>query len=274
MYTLYQDLTTTPIASLKLLQNGVSVLLDRLRQSIHDAPFIKKLLLKPSQFCTTLLDSVWMTPEKAHAKIVEPVFFNTSKFLTTAFEKHSLSNLSHNTLTIALQCLQNHFNANLNVTVLSELRKKALDLFRNTMSAFYQLWCNRKQYEMEEEARKASLYKYKSRVHCETKTEEESSSETMQHLFPTYDADYDDVIPRDILNDDRRSDVKDETDTDLIDSSDSSPIVDEQLVYNAMRGIFLRKSHVESSELLGGVFHQVWQLLKVPEVVYGKFKHL
>ena len=158
VYTLYQDLTTTPIASLKLLQNGVSVLLDRLRQSIHDAPFIKKLLLKPSQFCTTLLDSVWMTPEKAHAKIVEPVFFNTSKFLTTAFEKHSLSNLSHNTLTIALQCLQNHFNANLNVTVLSELRKKALDLFRNTMSAFYQLWCNRKQYEMEEEARKASLY--------------------------------------------------------------------------------------------------------------------
>ena len=271
MYTLYQDLTTTSISSLKSLQNGVSVLLTKLRQSIHDAPFLKRSLLNPPQFCTTLLDSIWMTPDVAHSTIVEPVFFNTSRFLNTTFEKHSLSHLSHNTLTIALQCLQNHFNSNLNVVTLSELKKKALVLFRNTMSAFYQLWCNRKQYELEEETRKASLYKYKPRVHCENKTEEESSTETMQQLFPTYDADYDDVIPRDILNDNRRPDNSDETDLDLIDSDQSSPIVDEQLVYNAMRGIFLRKAHVESNELLGGVFNQVWQLLKVPEVVYGEF---
>ena len=270
VYTLYQDLTTTSISSLKSLQNGVSILLDKLRSSIQNERFIKKSLLNPAQFCTTLLDTIRMTPEEAHAKIVEPTFFNTSKFLATTCDQRSLSSLSHNALAIALQCLQNHFKSNLNVYVLSDFRKTALALFRSTMSAFYQLWCNRKQYELEEEARKASLYKYKSQVHCENKTEEESSAETMQNLFPTYDADYDDVIPRDILNEAKRQpDVNDE-ETDSYESQ-SSPIVDENLVYGAMRGIFLKSDSVEQKELLGGVFHQVWKLLKVPEVVYGEF---
>ena len=260
-------MTTTSISSLKSLQNGALILLNRLRKSISTERFKKKSFLAPASFCTTLMETIWKTPGEAHAMIVESKFFNTSKYLVSTFDKHPLSSLSHNSLVIALQCLQNHFNTNLNIAAVQECQQRALQLFRYTMSAFYQLWCNRKQYDLEEEARKASLYKYKTQLHCETKTEDEASDETMQALFPTYDADYDDVIPRDLLNDTKQQ--PDDSDLDSDPESGKCPIVDEKLVYAAMRSIFLKKDIVGQKVLLDCIFHQVWHLLKVPELVYG-----
>jgi len=279
-YTAYQDLTTSPIAALKALQIGIYMLLNKLREKIQQQQFFghgrtSHHFVHPAQLCVELFEVVHQLPLEAHRLLTDAKIFNTSKYLSRQHST-SLSNLPHDMLVISLQFLQNHFKSNLNVRADGsrvKQQREAITYFKSVLSAFYQLWCNRKQFELEEEARKSSLYKFKSQTHCENKSEEESATDKQNELFPTYGGDYEDIIPRDILNDQKEIAPK-ENESELKDESKAC-VVDETLVYHSMKAIFL---HVESSgsgkisksKILMESYQLVWKLLKIPEVVYGE----
>ena len=280
-YTAYQDLTTSPIAALKALQNGTYILLNKLRDKIQQRQFFthgrtSHHYVHPAQLCMKLFEVVHELPLEGHSLLIDAKMFNTSKFMS---QQHStsLSNLPHDMLVISLQFLQNHFKSNLNVRIGAGgtvgKQGEAMKYFKNVINAFYQLWCNRKQFELEEEARESSLYKFKSQTHCENKSEEESATEKQNELFPTYDTDYEDIIPRDILNDQKEA-TPNESEAKLEDES-KAYVVDETLVYHAMKAIFLdvegdAGDEIRKSKILMELYQLVWKLLKIPDVVYGE----
>ena len=273
-FVAYQDLVTSPVVSLKGLQNGFLILLNKLKRKMLTMQFYARgrtpaTYLDPAEFSVRLFNTPRSVPIEAFGMLTETRMFNTARYLAQTHNTRLL-NLPHQLLISSLQYLQNHFGRDLNVQCMANKKSEAVKHFRSLMGAFYQLWCNKKQTELEEEARKASLYKYKSQVHCEDKSDEDVSQELQKELFPSYDNDYDDLLPKDLLNDipkippSKADHNKEESEHQVI------PIVNEHLVYQSMKAIFMKsKDMVGIDNLMMEAYQQIWLLMEIPEVVYG-----
>ncbi len=110
---------------------------------------------------------------------------------------------------------------------------------RQILDEFCKIWMQYSQQKQIKEAEEDSMYKFKSKSHCMDSDEAEINEKQYKEMFPSFDGDFHDVIPKENLEDysDESTVVSSDVEMDA-EQSDQMSHVDLCAIYNAVEELY------------------------------------
>ena len=140
-----------------------------------------------------------------------------------------------------------------------DLTITAKDNFKAILNNYNTIWLEFSEEKRKKEAEEDSMYKFKSRLHCMDSDDTERSEKQYKELFPSFGREFNDLIPKDALNDDDDDDDDDDeegVEQDMTsmpphdDKSHDMSYVDMNEIYNAMQTVIDNQSGLTDAKLV------------------------
>ena len=260
-FPLYRDLYIYPIANIRRASHALKTLKVLLEKTGNGFEFRRKELMPSDLFCQLSyshmnfhLDAVCIY---ANLEMDTLIPYDKS---TGEFAAESWLSLLH---VVSLNHLQKY-----RITNKFKLKQKKQSFYHaldQLIKKIYGSWCRIKQSEIETQVKNESLFKYRSKVHCNTLSEEEQIIETQKDYFPTFEEEFEDLLPSDSL-DVSQNKPREEIENGSVQRENNLKL-DEVSIYNILRSIFVdRQSVLVNSDMS---FKLAIQLLESRQVITG-----
>ena len=262
-FPLYRDLYVYPIANIRRASHALKTLKVLLEKAGNDFEFKRKELMPSDLFCQLScsrmnfhLDTVCIYANLDMDTLV-PYGSNTGEFAA-----ESWLSLLH---VVSLNHLQKY--RIINNIKLKQKKQSFYYALDQIIKKIYGVWCRIKQSEIETQVKNESLFKYRSKVHCNTLSEEEQVIETQKDYFPTFEEEFEDLLPNDSLNVSQTKPCDDIGNASTQRESFNDLKFDEVSICNILRSILVdRQSVLVNSDMS---FKLGMQLLESRQVITG-----
>ena len=257
LYPFYKDITTIPLIAIQKCQTGFTLLRDALSSIIA-----KMHYTYPCQCDNSMLVFPWDVFDKI-CNIWQYSSLEAARYLCSE-ELHLALNSIEMIPDVNYIKLFTLHTALLNLAE-HKLSNKIMDnlttcMLHNLLEKLFNIWTIKQYQEKQKQNERESLFKYKSQSHCEEKTEEEEDLELQEKLFPTYESQF--------LNLKIESNLETKVEKKSF-SVDCVANVDQKLVYNAIKSIYLNKKDDQSQKSeskISSSFFYVLSILKMEHV--------
>ncbi|XP_057307926.1 midasin-like isoform X2 [Hydractinia symbiolongicarpus] len=261
-FPLYNDITLLPCYGLQKCKNGSLIMIDCINQKLQQLQFSESATVHlPSQFFDHLCNSHANRPIKNTEYMCRSDVVELINYLSKDTSGR-LVGVQSTVLSLALFSLKKHFCFGESHKMFAQDHSHFFTLLKIILDYAYLFWCDQKQKQIEEEEKKASLYKFRAEIHCEEKTDEEETLESQNKLFPTFENEFEDLIITDSLNNPESAEKKENSNESKHDVK-----IDEDVIFELVRDIYFHRCEEDPSTLMNNTLvQQALKLLKIPQV--------
>lgn len=260
-FPFYRDLYIYPIANIRRASYALKTLKVLLEKARNDFEFKRKELMPSDLFCQLSyscmnfhLDTVCIYADLDMETLIP--YGNSIR----EFAAESLLSLLH---VASLNHLQKY--RIMNEFKLKHKKQSFYHVLDQVIKKIYGLWCRIKQSEIETQVKNESLFKYRSKVHCNALSEDE---QLIEDYFPTFEEAFEDLLPNDSLSESQNKPRDEKGNTFVRRESFNNLKLDEVSIYNILRSIFVDGQLAFVNNDMSS-FKLTMQLLESPQVITG-----